>query len=62
MKFRNQTIADSERVNESTYVMAALRPVTVDRGLVVTTASPSPHTFVQRFQTLVSERQVLLAY
>ncbi|WP_396655571.1 hypothetical protein [Microbacterium sp.] len=59
MKFRNQTIAHSEGENESTYVMADLTSdagsVTVDRTLVVTTASPAPHTFVNRFQTPVSE-------
>lgn len=64
MKFRNQTIAHSEGENESTYVMADLTSdagsVTVDRALVVTTASPAPHTFVHRFQTPVSELQLLL--
>lgn len=64
MKFRNRTIAHSESENESTYVVADLTSdtgsVTVDRALVVTTASPAPHTFVHRFQALVAELQALL--
>ncbi|RZS57732.1 hypothetical protein EV141_1451 [Microcella putealis] len=64
MKFRNRTIAHSESENESTYVMADLAsdggPITVERALVITAASPSPRTFVHRFQALVAELQVLL--
>lgn len=64
MKFRNQTIAHSESENESTYVMADLTSnagsVTIDRALVVTTASPAPRAFVHRFQALVAELQELL--
>lgn len=64
MKFRNRTIAHSESESESTYVMADLTSdvgsITVDRALVVTTASPSPRAFAHRFQALVAELQVLL--
>jgi hypothetical protein len=60
-KFRNQTIGQSENENENEnerkYVMADLTSeagsVTVDRTLVVTSASPAPHAFVHRFQALV---------